>query len=205
MIKCGLCDWFANSPIVTKGDKGTLGKRKCVAKKMRRASDSEACKYFKANYFYCDQFNQRLKFEQCLSRRRNPKGFNSYSKCKKCRQFDKEIRPIIEAYWLDMVPIVTPRHLQGQGESDVPPLRKIKRRNKEQQGPTSKRKIKRRESTGTNKKKRTIKRRSKPATGDNGLQYTLCPQCGMDGMRENYCRICQYKPEQAKRKIKRRR
>lgn len=208
MPKCGYCDWWIQSDIVSRGDKSSsLTTRMCVAKKKRITEDSESCRYFNPTYFYCDQYNCRLVFEQCIARRRNRKSLTDYLPCKKCRQFDTEIREIIKDYFIDMVPIVTPRHL-ARGESDVQiGSGKIKRRGQKKDG--QKRVIKRRDKGNgkpqAQKEKRKIKRRSKPKPqNNNGLQYMVCPKCRQQAMRDNYCRVCAYKVEQERRKIKRR-
>lgn len=206
-IKCGYCDWFTQSNVLSRGDKSSLAQRKCIAKGKSVTESSDSCRYFKPIFFYCDQYNCRLLFEQCIARRRNRKNLNDYLQCKKCRQFDTELRDIIQEYFIDMVPIVTPRHLaRGDSENTIG-SGKIKRRGQKKDG--QKRQIKRRgkvnEKPNVKTEKRTIKRRSKPKVADNnGFIYTVCPKCGQKGMRENYCRVCAYKVEQQKRKIKRR-
>ena len=180
--------------------------------------DSSSCQYFKPTYFYCDQNNCRLTYGQCLARRRNTQNLMGYLACKKCRQFDTDIREIIMSYFIDMIPIIIPRKFSkdnndqsiiGSGkikrrQKDNGNKRKIKRRDKpEQQGPNNKRKIKRRDKHNNKKDQRTIKRRSKPKTHPNGLTYKICPKCGQEGMRDNYCRVCAYQPKNG-RQIKRR-
>lgn len=206
-IKCGYCDWFSQSNVLTRGDKSSLSKRKCVAKGKQITEDSESCRYFKPVYFHCEKYNCRLQFEQCIARRRNRKNLTDYLPCKKCRQFDTEIRGIIEEYFIEMVPIVTPRHLARGNDGNTIGSGKIKRRG--QKKDSQKRKIKRRDKVNENPngktQKRKIKRRRKSETpNNNGLSYTICPKCGQQAMRENYCRVCSYKVEQQRRKIKRR-
>jgi hypothetical protein len=209
---CANCDWWCKAKILSRGDKGTVTYRKCPALKMRVQSQDKSCKYFNPVYFHCDKNNCRLTFGQCLARRRNPKNLIGYQNCKNCRQFDREIREIVEEYYIDMVPIVTPRHLaRGNEMENVEENNigsgKIKRRNKKEgNNPNGKRKIKRRENPPPNGKRRKIKRRSKPkASNNNGLAYTVCPKCGQEGMRDEYCRVCAFKvTDKPKRKIKRR-
>lgn len=209
-IKCGYCDWFTQSDVLTRGDKSSLAQRKCIAKKRKITEDSESCRYFKPVYFYCEKYNCRLLFEQCIGRRRNRKNLTDYLPCKKCRQFDTQIREIVQEYFIDMVPTVTPRHLLTRGNENGPVIigsGKIKRRGQKKEG--QKRKIKRRDKGNGKPKgkaqKRKIKRRQKSETpNNNGLSYTICPKCGQQAMREDYCRVCAYKAEQIKRKIKRR-
>ena len=200
MIQCGNCDWWPNSPIV-KIDKQKNTVRKCIAKKRRVRAESESCKYFKPTYFFCDKYQQRLPFEVCLSRRRNRKGLSGYLPCKKCRQFEREIKEIIERYFIDSTPIKTPRHL-SRGDEKIGSGKIKRRQKKDQDKAKSKRKIKRRDKSKSNKKGRKIKRRVK---SDNGLKYTTCPNCKAKAMRDNYCRVCAFKPDiKPKRKIKRR-
>ena len=199
-IQCGMCDWWPNSPI-TKVDKNKNTVRKCVAKKRRIKATSESCKYFNPTYFFCDQYQQRFPYEVCLARRRNRQNLGGYSQCKKCRQFEREIREIVEEYFLNSTPIVTPRHL-ARGEEKIGSGKIKRRKKKDQDKPKSKRTIKRRDKSKSNGKGRKIKRRSK---SDNGLKYTTCPKCGAEAMRDDYCRVCAFKPnEKPKRKIKRR-
>lgn len=204
MIQCGNCDWWANSPITSRESQKHITRR-CVAKLKRIQSDTKSCRYFKPLYFHCDKYNCRLTFDQCLSRRRNVKNLSGYAGCKNCRQFEKEIREIIEAYYLETVPIVTPRHLaRGNELTNQIGSGKIKRRKKKEgSNPNGKRKIKRREKPQSNGKRRKIKRRSKPKAPDkDGLTYTVCPECGQQAMRVNFCRVCKY--QKPRRKIKRR-
>lgn len=206
---CANCDWWSQAKIISRGDKGTVTYRLCPALKERVQSQEKSCKYFNPIYFHCDKNNCRLTIEQCLARRRNPKNLVGFQNCKKCRQFDKEIREIVEMYYIDMVPIVTPRHLaRGNNTENVEiGSGKIKRRKKKEGGnPNGKRKIKRREKPQTNSKHRKIKRRSKSkALDNNGLEYTQCPKCGQNSMRDAYCRVCAFKVmDKPKRKIKRR-
>ena len=203
MAHCGNCDWWSQSEVVSRSDKSSTTIKKCIARRKKIASDSESCRYFKPHIFYCEQNNCRLTYEQCIARRRNSKNLVDYQNCKRCRQFDKEIRDIVLQYYVDMVPTVTPRHLLVRGESDIANASgpvgsgKIKRRQKSSsESANSKRKIKRREKPNGEDKKRTIKRRSKAKPQENtGLEYSICPKCGQKGMREDYCRVCAYRAD----------
>jgi hypothetical protein len=192
-ITCGYCDWWTNSPILSRGEKSKETVRRCVAKNKKITSDKECCRYYNPVYFYCDQNNQRLKFEQCLARRRNSANLATFQACKNCRQFDKEIRPIVEEYFLNGVPIVTPRHIVKIDNQNQIGSGKITRRIKpEHQEPQNKRKITRRDKPTNKKEPRKITRRSAPKSE---ITYTICPKCGQQGMKDNYCRICAFKPD----------
>lgn len=151
-MTCQYCDYWYRSPVIRK--KNGIW-RKCIARKKLRQSVDKSCKYFNmAAFFYCTSNNCQLTYYQCLARRRNEKGFLSWENCKNCRQFDQDVRPIIEKYLLDMNPTVTPRRLlkvRREQENDSGSVRKIKRRSKDQ----NRRQIKRRDKP----KQRKIKRR----------------------------------------------
>jgi hypothetical protein len=159
-MTCSCCNWWVRSKVISRGSgANSLYVRKCIASGKEVKSNSEKCRYFNPTYFYCDKYNCRLTFAQCLQRRRNDKKFNDWDECRNCRQFDKEIRPILEKYYLDRVPVVTPRKLRDYDKKkETPKKRVIKRRNK----PDSKkpRTITRRSKSVSNKP-RKIKRRSK--------------------------------------------
>jgi len=128
-MSCSCCLWWTRSKVVQRNNSGFV--RRCIASKKEVKADSEPCQYFNPGYFQCDKYGCRLTFLQCLSRRRNGKGFLSWEECNDCRQFDKEIRPIIEKYFIDMVPIVTPRNLLSENvDSGLGSKRTIKRREK---------------------------------------------------------------------------
>lgn len=209
MITCQNCDSWCEAVLLSKKERRCLTSGKVVE------STTKSCKYFNPIYFYCDKFQQRLTFNQCLARRRNEKGFASYQDCKKCRQFDLEIREIIQEYWLDMKRIVNARNRESSDESLG--SGKIKRRNKG--NPENKRKLKRREKPPTKENHRKIKRRNKPVPPkkdnlDPGPEYSICPKCNQKAMKDNCCRVCTHKIDdievihnllqKSKRKLKRR-
>lgn len=148
-MTCSYCDWWAKSPVVQKGR--SFNTRKCIASDIKIQADSKTCKYFNPIFFFCDQAGQRLSFIQCIARRRNEKKINAWASCRKCRQFDKEIKAIVEKYFIDVRPIVTPMKFKNKTSSVI--TRKIKRRNK------TERQIKRRNK---GRVERQIKRREKP-------------------------------------------
>lgn len=199
MIKCGSCDWWANSPIKNRGDRNSATQRKCIAKRSDVSEDSESCRYFKPQYFHCSENNCRLTFDQCLARRRNTKNLLGYQNCRRCRQFDKEIREIVESYYLDLVPIVTPRHLaRGENGEKIGSGKILRRPKKDGQSSKGKRKIKRRNKPTNTEKPRKIKRRTR---SDNGLKYIRCPACNAEAMRDDLCRVCGFKNKDALERI----
>jgi len=183
MSTCGCCHWFYKSNVVARGTSNNAAyTRKCIASKKKVMSDNDRCKYFNPEYFYCDKFGVRLKYVQCLARRRNEKKLREWDVCKRCRQFEKEIADVIKDYFLEMVPIVTPRRLQGNvdnsGNTADPTMsysftseKRIKRRKKKSEGSgkikrrkksnSSTKVIKRRKKEDKEDKVRKIKRRSK--------------------------------------------
>ena len=154
MSTCGCCHWWSRSNVISRGTTNNANyTRKCIASRKKVTSDTDRCKYFNPDYFYCDKFGVRLKYVQCLARRRNEKKLGEWDDCKKCRQFEKEIGPVIKDYFLDLVPIVTPMRLRKKGDNSgnlADPTRSYSF--------SSTRKIKRRSNKGSGK----IKRRSKP-------------------------------------------
>jgi len=130
----------------------TQDRRRCEAIGKRIRRKHKACKYFvpTENPIFCRKSGCYLVLMQCLARRRNRLGLNGWAKCKRCRQWDKEIHQIIETYWF------LRKRVNPYNPNPDPPKRVIKRRKK-----VSKRKIKRR-PIETKDKPRKIKRRSKP-------------------------------------------
>lgn len=161
-MPCSCCEWWAHSRVVQRGSSGYI--RSCIAANKEIKSNSDPCKYFNPTYFHCDKFGQRITFMQCLNRRRNEKKLTSWQDCKKCRQFDKEIREVISDYFLDANPTVTPRHLIKKEETPSGSARKIKRRERPEE---TTRKIKRRSNEEKKQKepKRTIERRDNNSNG----------------------------------------
>ena len=151
--KCMYCHEWSSSPIIRRGSDQDQSShkmifRKCPVTKKQINIDSDGCKYFNpASGFYCDNNQCWLTFIECLNRRRNQKGFGVFEKCKKCRQFDKEIKSIVQDYWIDGEQTIKPKRAIKRREK-IEKKRVIKRRNK-----ITKRIIKRRSV------KRTIKRR----------------------------------------------
>jgi hypothetical protein len=132
-LRCGYCNQFATGKIKRSG--GDIIK-KCAARQIEVDFNHKTCKYFDpSEFFFCEKHGQRISFAICLSSRRNFVDMNKYLPCKKCRQFDQEIKELVSKYYLD--------------------ANKIKNYNPDMPG----RKLKRR-----NKTKRTLKRRTKKPT-----------------------------------------
>jgi len=156
-IRCSYCQYWPGAKIERRSEGEDQGKKKKKKKKKYEIvtkickigskekkvnSDSAACHYFNPkDLFYCEENNCFLNLVNCLHRRRNNKDFKAWESCKKCRQYEKGIRDIIEDYYFNNTEIIKPKE-----------PRKIKRR-KKADAPTSRRIIKRR------KPKRIIKRR----------------------------------------------
>lgn len=152
----------------------TIIKRKCQIKKKIIDTSSKSCKNFSPIGFFCDNYNIYLKFIQCLNRRRNSENLTKWADCKKCRQFEKEIKEIADEYFLNAKKVRNPssRIIKRRKTKPVKIIkkRKIKRRdhNKKKEAffkkfdKTNKKKIKRRKnSTVLKTKPRKIKRRTK--------------------------------------------
>lgn len=160
MTTCIYCQHFAKSKVVTRKKKTDAPyKRKYQYRKKRITSESPACKYLlPVETFYCDVNDNRLTFLQCLARRRNVKNLPDYKQCEKCRQFEREIKEILQQYFIDADQPLLPKGFKEQIPKDGPivvnPGRKLKRRKK-------RRVLKRRKKTTET---RVLKRRSKPKT-----------------------------------------
>ena len=105
------------------------------------------CNYFDPGLFYCEKNDCWLSVIICLNRRRNIPDFNGWQYCKKCRQFDKEMKDFVIEYWIEGKSIQIKK-------PEKKSIRKIKRRIKQT------RKIKRRI-----KQTRKIKRRKNKSKG----------------------------------------
>jgi len=134
--------------------------RRCIITKKKIQSNSPNCKWFNPSSIYCNENNHPIKISNCLDRRRNEKQLASWDYCRKCRQFDQEIRDIAEKYWLNATPI---NIKTKEEERSKKKKRKLKRRGESEihQEHITTRTIKRRKKTETTKPKRTIKRRGK--------------------------------------------
>ena len=140
-IRCGYCKQYSSGIVFKSGD--TI-KRKCIARQIKVDFDHRICKYFDpTKHFLCTKWNDRITIPVCLSRRINYEQLGKYLYCKKCRQFDQEIKELVSEYFIDAVKI--------RKYNPDKPLRKLARR-----GDPTKRKIKRRTP-----EKRVLKKRTK--------------------------------------------
>jgi len=147
MIICRYCEIFYRSPVIN--EKGNV-QRHCEIIEDNVSTNSKACRKFKpSSGYWCVELNFRTCLEICLNRRRNKKSYDAWNYCCKCRQFAKEIQPIVDRYmerkikrkdsdnpfgWKRRERVITRRDLKSIAQEEV---RKIRRRNK-------KRKIRRR-------------------------------------------------------------
>lgn len=158
LYSCGYCHTWSKSPIIGReaGDYSSKSNhrrinRKCILKKISVDFDSDNCKYFSpANNFYCDKNNHFVSFIVCLNRRFNKKGLDNFEQCKKCRQFDKDIKPILENFWVEGNPVIKSKRRNIKRRENKIDIKRNDKKIKD------KRTIKRRKET---KIKRTIKRR----------------------------------------------
>ena len=120
--------------------------RICKVTKKNIYSDKKVkCIYFDPEFFFCEQNECRMSICVCLNRRRNIPKFENWNKCKKCRQFENEMKGFVVEYWIEGKSTLTKKF-----------EKKIKRREKHgiiKRKDETKRKIKRRG------KQRKIKRR----------------------------------------------
>jgi len=149
-MPCIYCDYFPSLKTVKKRKEKPDIRRCHIAKRKVTSERERECVYFTptTHPFYCDNNNCQLDLIQCIARRRNRKGLTAWDNCRKCRQWDQELRQVVEKYILDM----------ARPKQPIPekPKRKLKRRKKRTIKRRAKRTIKRREE----KPKRKIKRRS---------------------------------------------
>lgn len=145
--KCIYCAAWSHSAIIKRehdDQDGKMIKRKCAATGDIITIKTESCKYFcPAVCFRCIANNHDIAFLACLNRKRNPEKLDTFEKCRKCRQFDAEVKSIIEDFWIGANQVLPPPTNKG-----------------------AKRIIKRRETTRTIKRrvlspKRVVKRRKK--------------------------------------------
>lgn len=160
---CQYCKYWIQSKVIrrevkeenenNKKKKSKLVKRKCPTKSKKAKpieTTSPACKYFSPESFWCDHFDCWLTIPQCIARRRNTLKLEVWDRCKKCRQFELEIREIVNDYWINGKAIKEP------GEPKKKTQRKWKRDKKIIKRRVKPKKIKRRV---VKKKVRKIKRR----------------------------------------------
>ena len=144
-IKCGYCRNYSKGKSFKDGDSVV---RECIPKQKRVSFENKGCMYFNPrDTIYCEKNGDRVAIPICLHRRLNPHNWISFNYCKKCRQFEKDIKEIARIYFLEARKIK-----KYKVPEEKPKTRKIKRRKEK----PKKRKLKRRT---TEKPKRKLKRR----------------------------------------------
>jgi len=131
--------------------------RKCKYRRNPIRASSPSCQYFIPGDFWCDKFNCWMDVTRCLLRRSNLKGFKIWDDCRKCRQFEREIRQIAIDYYVNAKKVLEPKNKIIKRRS-----KKVEKRRSKK---VEKRIIKRREKENERIKKsikhRKIKRREK--------------------------------------------
>lgn len=106
MATCKYCEIFQNAEAQKDGRKFCSLAKKEVDKK------TKACPYFNPKNFYCDNYTLRLKLIQCINRRRNELEFEQWKACRKCSQFEKEVKPLVLKYFIEAKRVRTPLSLK---------------------------------------------------------------------------------------------
>ena len=110
MPACYYCKYYRSADLYGKPDSKGIQWKKCKIKKKDVYANSKSCKYFDpAEYFHCDAYGQSIHIANCLQRRFNPKGFDGWKKCRKCRQFEKHVSLLVNTYMLTKTKIIKPR------------------------------------------------------------------------------------------------
>lgn len=154
--KCCYCEQWTKAKIYRKETEGDDKKNKskgikktCLLNGRDINIDSVSCEYFRpASIIWCQNNEEQINLLVCLNHRLNYRKFNAWRKCKKCRQFKKELQPIVEDYFLrckKVLELKTERVLKRRKHKEI---RKLKCRDK-----AVKRELKRRPKT------RKLKRR----------------------------------------------
>ena len=166
--KCIYCYWWIHSPTIQKKSEGStkIYSRQCPNRKKLINTDSLSCKYFDPRTFWCNKNNMWIDIIACLARRRNIPELQNWDRCKKCMQYDKEIKEIVKDYWLNAKPIIKPGKTKPT---------KIKRRKKEvkvilKRRKTKSSKIKRRKKEEVKVIKRRKTKPNKIKRRKNGTQ-----------------------------------
>ena len=143
MIKCLYCNYFVKGNTIRResdtGEKKKAGmiKKKCSPANKNVSFDDDACKYFAPfDTFQCDKMNQRINMTLCIARRLNKNNLEAFKGCKRCRQFDQEINPILATYGMEAQKIINPP--QEKPVYQKPEETKLKRRKKKSAKPTRK-------------------------------------------------------------------
>ncbi len=159
---CAYCETWLKAPVVKRSGEdsksGSFAKRNCPVIRKVVISDQPGCEYFNPmRTFFCDSYHHRTSLMECLNRRRNVQGFKQWKPCVECRQFERDIRSIIEEYYLEQTKVVPPPKQRKIRRRAKAPDKKKKRKIKRREKPA--RKIKRRKKV--DKPKRKIRRRKK--------------------------------------------
>jgi hypothetical protein len=117
-MKCLYCYHFMDSKILNPVRKvGEDLLKKCKVTKSKISIDSDTCQYFNpVTTFYCDINRQRLHILNCLQRRFNEKNLEDWNPCKSCRQFEQEVKAIIQKYYIEtseVLKLKTEKHQSG--------------------------------------------------------------------------------------------
>lgn len=163
-IICGHCKHYNTGKVF--GTKDDV-KRGCIPKDKKVSFVDKSCMFFSPNeYFTCEKHGDRIQIPICLIRRSKSHSseLTAYNDCKKCRQFDTEIRDIVVKYFVEMQ---RPRKFkskvildtQKQQLDEKSSKRKIKRRSKQTNKKIKRRKKKTDIIIPEPKKKRKIRRR----------------------------------------------
>lgn len=105
---CKYCIHFAVTSKTGKVRKGKVFRR-CPVKEKLMHNDKSACDYFgPANIFYCDIYSHQLAFANCLNRRGNRLKLKEWEDCKKCRQFEKELKGLFMEFFINGHDPITP-------------------------------------------------------------------------------------------------
>jgi hypothetical protein len=166
--KCLYCEQWIKSPQVFRNADGDKKKSKvvirtCPIKKKKIQSDDPSCKYFiPADHIYCIKNSERIHMLNCLQRRLLRDKYTAWKKCKKCRQFEMDVRPIIEDYHIGLERIVRKEEKSLKRRRKNNPGKESDRRVLKRRNPKSNpRKLKRRKTIEAEKKVRKLKRRRK--------------------------------------------
>jgi hypothetical protein len=139
-ITCSYCKYFPGSKITTK-EHGKLLVKHCSENtthsdplfgkdKQGITVDTEACEYFHpSKYFFCNDNHQQLDTILCLHRRFNHNEMEAYEDCAECRQFEQEVNPIIQKYFVQLTKPIKVLKLKRRKRKVKPePELKLKRR-----------------------------------------------------------------------------
>lgn len=128
---CKYCKHFAATRRTGKVKKGKVYRR-CPVKARTIHSERSACDYFgPANIFHCDMYEHQLAFANCLHRRGNRLDLKEWDDCKKCRQFEKELKGLFMEFFIEARKPITPYPDQiEKPKESVKKNRTIKRRRK---------------------------------------------------------------------------